>query len=53
VRLLAQGKSNQEIAAALFISPYTASNHVRNIMNKLGLDSRAAVAAWAVRAGIG
>jgi predicted ATPase/DNA-binding CsgD family transcriptional regulator len=52
LRLLVEGKSNQAIAVALFISPHTASNHVRNIMSKLGLDSRTAVAAWAVRAGI-
>jgi predicted ATPase len=37
-RLLVDGRSNQEIAAALFISPHTAANHVANIMNKLGLD---------------
>jgi DNA-binding CsgD family transcriptional regulator len=49
LRLLVEGRSNQEIAAALFISPRTAANHVANIMNKLGLDSRTAVAAWAIR----
>jgi non-specific serine/threonine protein kinase len=53
LRLLADGLTNQEIAAALFISPHTAANHVAHIMNKLGLDSRAAAAAWAVRHGIG
>jgi predicted ATPase/DNA-binding CsgD family transcriptional regulator len=53
VRLLVDGKSNQEIAEALFISHHTAGNHVAHIMNKLGLDSRTAVAAWAVRHGIG
>lgn len=49
MRLLVEGRSNQEIAAALFISPRTAANHVANIMNKLGLDSRTAVATWAIR----
>jgi non-specific serine/threonine protein kinase len=49
LRLLADGKSNQEIAAALFISPHTAAHHVGSILNKLGLDSRAAAAAYAVR----
>jgi DNA-binding NarL/FixJ family response regulator len=49
LRLLVEGRSNQEIANALFISPRTAANHVANIMNKLGLDSRTAVAAWAIR----
>jgi predicted ATPase/DNA-binding CsgD family transcriptional regulator len=52
VRLLADGRTNQEIAATLGISHYTVANHVRNIMNKLGLDSRTAVAAWAVRSGL-
>ncbi len=51
LRLLIDGKSNQEIAAALFISPNTAANHVANIMNKLRLESRTAVAAWAARHG--
>lgn len=51
LRLLIDGKSNQEIAAELFISPNTVANHVSNIMNKLGLESRTAVAAWAVRHG--
>ena len=49
VRLVVEGRSNQEIADALFISSHTAANHVSNIMNKLGLDSRTSVAAWAVR----
>jgi predicted ATPase/DNA-binding CsgD family transcriptional regulator len=49
LRLLADGKSNQEIAAALFISPNTVAHHVTSILNKLGLESRAAAAAYAVR----
>jgi non-specific serine/threonine protein kinase len=52
LHLLVEGKSNQEIAATLFISPNTVTNHVANIMNKLGLDSRTAVATWAVRRGL-
>jgi DNA-binding CsgD family transcriptional regulator len=52
LRLLVEGMSNQEIAAALFISPRTVINHVASIMNKLGLDSRTAVAAWAIRNGV-
>jgi non-specific serine/threonine protein kinase len=50
--LLVDGRSNQEIAAELFISPHTAANHVANIMNKLGVDSRTAAATWAVRQGL-
>ena len=52
VRLLAAGRSNREIADALFISHSTAVTHVRHILAKLGLESRAAVAAWAVRHGL-
>jgi DNA-binding CsgD family transcriptional regulator len=52
LRLLVEGRSNQEIAATLAISPHTAATHVTNILNKLGLDSRAAAAAWAVRHGV-
>lgn len=52
LRLLADGQTNQEIAEALYISPHTAANHVANIMNKLGVDSRTAAATWAVRNGL-
>jgi predicted ATPase/DNA-binding CsgD family transcriptional regulator len=52
LRLLVDGRTNQEIAAVLFISPNTVTNHVTNILNKLGLDSRTAAAAWAVRHGV-
>ncbi len=52
VRLIAAGRSNREIADALFVSPSTVISHVRSVLAKLGLDSRAAVAAWAVRHGL-
>lgn len=52
LRLLAEGRSNQEIAAELFISPHTVTSHVAGIMNKLGVESRTAAATWAVRHGI-
>src|SRR6202020_1930434 len=42
--LLAAGRSNREIAAALFISPKTASVHVSNILGKLGAANRTEVA---------
>jgi non-specific serine/threonine protein kinase len=52
LRLLAEGRTNPEIAEILFISPRTASTHVTNILGKLGLSSRSAAAAFAHRTGI-
>lgn len=49
--LIARGLSNRGIAAELFISPATAARHVANIMAKLGLNTRAQVAAWVVGQG--
>ena len=51
VGLVAEGLTNKEIATRLGLSVRTAENHVLNVMNKLGLDNRAQVAAWFVRAG--
>jgi predicted ATPase/DNA-binding CsgD family transcriptional regulator len=45
--LIARGLTNRQIAAALVISPRTADRHVANILDKLGVGSRADVAAWA------
>jgi DNA-binding CsgD family transcriptional regulator len=42
-RLLAQGKSNAEVAAALSISPHTAERHTEKVLQKLEIHSRAAV----------
>ena len=49
IRLIAAGKSNREIAGELFISEKTVINHVTHILNKIGVDNRAAAAAFAVR----
>lgn len=49
LRLIVQVKSVQEIADALFLCYRTAGNRVTNILNKFGLDSRAAVATYAPR----
>ncbi len=49
LQLMAQGKTNQEIAEALFISSRTAANHVSNILAKLDLGSRTAAVAYAIR----
>jgi DNA-binding NarL/FixJ family response regulator len=45
--LVTAGQSNREIAAALFISPKTASVHVSNILAKLGAATRTEAAARA------
>ncbi|MFC9561553.1 response regulator [Agromyces sp. NPDC056965] len=47
VRLVAQGRTNAEIADDLFISAGTAKNHVANIGRKLQASNRVAIAAWA------
>ena len=51
IRLLSTGKSNREIARELSIGETTAISHVRSILSKLGLSSRTAAAAWAIRHG--
>jgi DNA-binding CsgD family transcriptional regulator len=52
LRLLVEGKSDPQIAAALYISRRTAATHVASIYGKLGVNSRAAAAAQAVRRGL-
>jgi pimeloyl-ACP methyl ester carboxylesterase/DNA-binding CsgD family transcriptional regulator len=52
LRLVAEGKSDAEIARELVLSPHTVHRHVANILRKLGLHSRAAAAANAARAGL-
>jgi DNA-binding CsgD family transcriptional regulator len=47
--LVAEGLTNKEVATRLHLSVRTAENHVLNVMNKLGLDNRAQVAAWFTR----
>jgi DNA-binding CsgD family transcriptional regulator/tetratricopeptide (TPR) repeat protein len=50
--LVAAGRSNRQIAQALFISPKTASVHVSNILAKLGVAGRVEAAAVAHRLGL-
>ena len=50
--LVAQGLANRDIAARLVIAERTAEGHVQSILNKLGFNSRAQIAAWAVTHGV-
>ena len=50
--LVAQGRSNRDIAASLVVSERTAEAHVSNILGKLGLSTRAQIAVWAVEKGL-
>ena len=49
LRLVAQGETDAENAARLLLSPHTVHRHVANIRTKLGVPSRTAAAAWALR----
>lgn len=50
--LISDGKSNAEIARALFLSEATVKSHLRSILSKLGLKSRTEIAAYAWRTGL-
>lgn len=50
--LIAKGKSNQQIATALFITEGTVKFHVNNILSKLGVNDRTQAALAAIKRGI-
>ena len=50
--MLASGRSNQDIADALFLSLGTVKVHVTHILAKLGVKSRAAATDYAHRHGL-
>ena len=52
IRLVAAGRTNRQIAEALFISEGTSGAHVSNILGKLGVQGRTEAAAVAHRLGL-
>jgi DNA-binding NarL/FixJ family response regulator len=52
LRLVAEGLNNQTIAERLFVSDHTVHRHLANILNKLGVATRAAAVAQAARRGL-
>ena len=52
LRLLAQGKSNKEIAHVLHIAEQTVKTHVSHLLDKLGVPSRTQAALYAIRVGL-
>jgi len=49
LQLLAEGKSNKEVASLLNLSPYTVETHRTNMMQKLNLHNTAEIVLYAVR----
>jgi len=49
LQLLAEGKTNKDVAGLLGLSPQTVESHRANLMQKLGLRSTAAIILYAVR----
>ena len=49
LELVAQGDTSRRIAEQLFIAENTVRNHIRNILDKLGLHSRAEAVLYATR----
>jgi len=49
LQLVAEGQTSREIGVLLFISENTVKNHIRNILDKLGLHSRNEAVLYAVR----
>jgi DNA-binding NarL/FixJ family response regulator len=51
VRLIASGRTNRQIAQELVVTVGTVANHVAQILDRLGLENRVQLAAWAIEHG--
>ncbi|HZA41634.1 MAG TPA: helix-turn-helix transcriptional regulator, partial [Actinomycetota bacterium] len=49
--LVAEGLTDREIGDRLFVSPRTVQTHIAHVFNKLGMSSRAQIAAEVIRRG--
>src|SRR3990170_3604422 len=52
LQLVAEGATNKEIAASLYLSEHTVHFHMKNILSKLHLRNRAQAVAYAIRTGL-
>jgi DNA-binding NarL/FixJ family response regulator len=52
IKLIAEGHSNRGVAGILSLSERTVENHVLHVLSKLGVSSRTAAAAYAIRHGL-
>ena len=49
--LIAQGRTNREVADELFLSPNSIKTYVRTAYRKIGASSRSQAVSWAIRNG--
>ena len=52
VRLVARGRTNEELAAELYVTLATVKTHLANVQRKLAVRNRVEIAAWAWRTGV-
>lgn len=53
LELIAQGRTNREIATSLYLSANTVKSHIRSAYQKIGVDSRTQAVIWCFRNGLG
>lgn len=52
LRLIAEGLSNEEICATLYLSRNTVKTHIRTLYARIGVERRAQAVVWAYRHGV-